>query len=174
MTTRTKTTTSKGIEDAAVQAKETVENFVKVGQEAAAKNYEQALAMTKEHVEKASQQFYKNIDDLASFNKDNVEAVVKSSSIFAKGYEDLSKSLMAYAQSAMDLGMATGKAMMTVKTVRELVDLQSEYAKASFDGLLAETAKLSEMSVKVTSDALEPINARVNVAMEKFAKPVAA
>ena len=44
----------------------------------------------------------------------------------------------------------------------------------SFDRLMNEGSKLSEIGVKVANEALEPIQARVNVAVEKIFKPAAA
>jgi hypothetical protein len=40
--------------------------------------------------------------------------------------------------------------------------------------MVAEGTKLGEMSFKVANDAIAPIQARVNVAVEKMAKPIAA
>ena len=65
-------------------------------------------------------------------------------------------------------------AMRPGQSSREIVDLQSEYAKTSFDNIVSEGTKISEMTVKVANEALEPINARMNAAVEKMSKPVAA
>jgi phasin family protein len=159
MTTRTRAAAPKA-EDIAAHAKETVETVMKASQEATQKGYEQAMAMTREHMEK--------------LQKENVDAFVQASTVVARAFEDMGKAYMAYAQAAADMSLATGKAMLGAKTLHEVVDLQNEYAKTSFDSLLAETTKLSELSVKAANEAMEPIQARVNVAMEKMAKPLAA
>lgn len=172
MTTKTKSPTT--AVDAATQAKETMDTMIKAIQEAVQKNYEQTLVATKEQFEKASQQLFRGYDDLAAFSKENIDAAVQASTILAKGMEDLSKAMMAYAQSSVEQSVETGKVLLGVKTLRELVDLQSSYAKSSFDRLVSEGTKLSELSVKITNDAFAPLNARINAVVEKFAKPVAA
>ncbi len=155
---------------AANDAKQTLEANVQAAQEVAAKTVDQAVALTKEQVEKVSKQAFQTYDDLTAFNKDTVEAVVASSQILAKGFETVSKTWVAFAQSSMEQSVSAAKALMTVKTLREAMDLQAEFARTSFDTLVAETTKVSELSVKVANEAIEPISARVNAAVEKFGK----
>jgi phasin family protein len=147
---------------------------VKAGTDAATKNYEQAIAMTKDQVEKASTALFRGYDEMTVLNKDNVEAVVASSTIVAKGYETIGREVMSFTQSAIETNIAATKAIFGAKTLRELVDLQADFARSQFDNALAESAKLTEMSVRVANDAIEPLQSRVNVTVEKLLKPVAA
>jgi phasin family protein len=172
--TQAATDAMKPVEEAVNKTKEQYEAVVKASTEAATKNYEQAVQSAQEQVEKASKSLFKGYDELTSLNKDNMDAFVKSSNIYAKGFENLSKEVMSFAQSAMEANMATAKAFAGAKTLREMFDLQADYARNNFDKTLAESAKLTEMSVKVANDALEPIQGRVNVTVEKMLKPVAA
>ena len=66
------------------------------------------------------------------------------------------------------------QALLAARTLREAVDVQTDWAKTSFDKVVAESTKLSEISVKVANEAAEPINARFNAAIEKLLKPMAA
>ena len=54
------------------------------------------------------------------------------------------------------------------------MDLQAEWAKLAFGSFLAESAKLQDMSVQVSSKAAEPLSKQVNAAVEKFSKPITA
>lgn len=135
---------------------------------------ENAMQITKEQIEKASQTFFKGYEDLASLGKGNVEAVVKSSAIVARGFEEMGRQIMALAQANMEHGVAAAKAAMNCTTLKQIVELQNDFAKTSFDKAMAEGNKLSELSVKVANEAIEPIQARVNVAVGTFVKPVAA
>lgn len=168
--TTARTTTKTAAPKAANDAKQTLEANVQAAQEVAAKTVDQAVALTKEQVEKVSKQAFQTYDDLTAFNKDTVEAVVASSQILAKGFETVSKTWVAFAQSSMEQSVSAAKALLTVKTLREAMDLQAEFARTSFDTLVAETTKVSELSVKVANEAIEPISARVNAAVEKFGK----
>ena len=153
---------------------EMVDTFVKVGQEAAQKGYEQAVTMTKEQVEKARSVVAKGVDEMSTIGKGNVDAVVQAGTIYAKGVEVIGKEVMSYAQARMESNMAAMKAMMGARTLKELVDLQTEFARSAFDQMVTESTKLSEIGVKVTNEAFAPLNARVNLVVEKMTKSAAA
>ena len=154
--------------------KETVETVVKAGTAAAKASYEQAVQLTKDQVEKASQNFFKGSGELASLGKENLEALVQSSQIVAKGAETFGKQWMGFAQAAVEQNVAAIQSLVAAKTLKEVVDLQNDWAKKAFDSAVAESARLSEMGVKTANDAFEPIKARVNVSVEKLFKPAAA
>jgi phasin family protein len=163
-----------GVEAVAAKQKETIEAAVKVSTEAMGKSYEQAYAMTKEQFEKANDMAFKGYDEYADFGKETIEAVVASSNILAKGAEVIGKEFAAFTQAAVESNMATAKKMFGLKSPQEILDFHGKWAKESFDTLLSETTKLQDMSMKIASESSAPINARVNAAVEKMAKPIAA
>lgn len=158
----------------AKDAFEAAETVVKAGTDAAKASYEQALQMTKEQVEKASQNFFKGYGEFASLGKENLEAFVQSSTIAVKAAEIFGKEWMGIAQTAVEQNVAAFQSLVAAKTLKEVVDLQNSWAKKAFDTAVVEGTRLSEMSVKTANDAFEPIKARVNVSVEKLFKPVAA
>ncbi|HEY0837349.1 MAG TPA: phasin family protein [Azospirillum sp.] len=162
------------IEDVAGQAKEQFENIIKAQQEQAKVQFEQTFAATKEQVEKASAQLLKGYEELAAFSKENVDAIVQSSAIVAKGAEEIGKEVAAFAQSAFEKNVAAGKALMSVKSINEAVELQNSFAKQSFDSFVAEATRIQELSVKVANEAFAPLTARLNAAVSTLSKPLAA
>ena len=164
----------KPVEAAVAAHKETVEAVMKAGTDVATKHYENAMSMSKDQLEKFSGLMFKNVDEMASLNKDNLDAVVTSGTTVAKGFEALSKEMMAFAQSAMEENLATSKKLFGARNVQEVLDIQSELARTNFDRFLSNSAKMTEMSVQVANQALEPLQTRVTVTVEKFTKPIAA
>jgi phasin family protein len=162
------------VEAAAAASQETFDTVLKAGTQAATKGYEQAIAIAQEQVEKASETLFKRYDEAASFGKDNVDACVTCSTVFAKGVESMSKELMSLAQSTVEANVATTKALFGAKSVRELIDLQTEFSRSRFDSLMAESAKLTELSMALANETIEPIQARMNATVEKLMKPIAA
>ncbi|WP_114395638.1 phasin family protein [Oleisolibacter albus] len=135
---------------------------------------EQVLTYTQEQVEKMSAQIFNAYGDVAGFHKDNIDALVQSSAVLVKGLEALSKAVSSYTQAQLDQGMSAAKAALSVKTLKELVDLQTEYARSSFDAFMAEATKVSELSVQVANEAAEPLTARINATVEQLGKLKAA
>jgi phasin family protein len=168
---------AKPIEDAVAFGKETLESVVKASADAANKGYEKVVAMTKENVEaavKAGSTAFKGYEDVIAFNKENVDAFVRASTILAKGWQDASKSFFSMSQESFEESVQVSKAMLSAKSLKEVVDMQSSIAKTSFDKIVAESGRLSETSFKLAEKALEPINERVTVAVSKIMKPIAA
>ena len=116
----------------------------------------------------------KGFEQFNSLGKENLEAVVAFGTTYAKGIEAINAELLAFTKKAVEDSVSATKALMGAKTVKELVDLQSDFAKTTFDELMSKSSKIGEMCAKVAQEAFEPINARVTETMEKFGKPVAA
>ena len=156
------------------QTKQTFEDVTAKTTEFAQKSYDGLLGTTREQLETVSVSTFKAFEEFSKFQKDNYEAFIAASTIFAKGAENVGKAWMSLSQEAMEATAQTAKSLLGAKTLREAVDLQSDFAKSNFDKLVAEGTKMSELTVKVANEAFAPLNARVNVAVEKLLKPIAA
>jgi phasin family protein len=105
-----------------------------------------------------------------SFSQGNLEAVLKSGQIWAAGVQDLSKQVAASAQASFEETVSTFKALTSVKSLKDALDLQASLARTTLEKTLAESGKLTDASFKLTEQAIAPITARVTLAVEKFAK----
>jgi phasin family protein len=154
------------VEAAATKNIETTVTNLKSGVEKATAGFEATQTKMKEGVEKVM----KTAEELVAFNQGNLEAIVKSGQIWATGMQDLSKHIAAAAQASMDESMSVFKALTGVKSLKDAFELQSSFARSALEKSLTESGKLTDASFKLTEQALAPITARVNVAVEKFAK----
>jgi phasin family protein len=112
----------------------------------------------------------KTTEDFVAFGQANLEAFVKSGQIWSAGVQELTKQIATSAKASFDESVSTFKAMSTVKSVKEAIDLQSNFAKAALEKAMAESNKLTDASIKLTEQTLAPITARVTVAVETFGK----
>jgi len=136
--------------------------------------FDQTLSGAKAQLEKVGAQLFGGYEDVAQLGKENVEAVVKSSQILAKSAEQLGRAVAGFTQSSLEIGAQAGQALLGVKTLRDLVEVQSEFARNAFDHFVAGTSKISDMTVKVANEAIEPISQRMNEAIDKASKKFAA
>ena len=112
----------------------------------------------------------KTPEEFMSFSKANVEAFVKSGQIMATGFQDLTKMMAASAQAAMDETMSTFRAMTTVRSVKEAMDLQATFARSTIEKAVSQTGHVAETSFKLAEQAIAPIAGRVTLAVESFSK----
>jgi len=141
--------------------RESLESFAKISSDTATRQYEQAVAMTQEQLSKASSRLFQNYNDMTAMNQENLQAVMAASSSFARGFEAMSKQLMAYTQSNMEQNLATSKKLLGAKTAQEFADLQNEHARLQIDQALAESVKLTERTLQNAVEDFQPLQTRM-------------
>ena len=107
----------------------------------------------------------KTAEEFFTFSQANIEAFVKSGQIFATGLQEMSKQMTANAQATMDQTMSTYRALTTVKSIKEAVDLQASLARFALDKAVSQTGSVAEASIKLAEQAIAPIAGRVTVAV---------
>lgn len=107
------------------------------------------------------------VSELTTFAKGNVEAVVESTGIYARGLESFGQDATAFAKKSYEDATSAMKAMAAAKSPTELMKLHSDYTRAAFDAMVAETSKSTEKMVKLVGEAVQPISNRVSLAAEK-------
>ena len=63
---------------------------------------------------------------------------------------------------------------MSCKTVNDLMELQNDVSKKTYDKAVGEMTKISEMSVKTVNEAAKPIQKSMTETFEKISRPIAA
>lgn len=106
----------------------------------------------------------KNFEDMSAFAKDNVDALMASANVTAKGSEDIMAEMFAFAKKSMEDSAAISKNLTTVKSVEDFMAIQADFTKTSMESFMAEMTKLGDMMVDTSKKAYEPINARVTAA----------
>lgn len=164
----------KSLEEIAVVAQGNIDEIVKTGQVHVQKQFDETVAAAKTQAEKLQDQLASGYEEFASFSKGNVEAVAASGAVVVKGAEDFSKAYALLTKTFFEKYVAIGKVVLAAKSVEEVVAISNDFAKTSYESLVAEAGKLQELSVQVANEALAPLSARFTIAVEKMAKPLAA
>lgn len=119
-------------------------------------------------------QFDKLAQDASDISRENIEAVVKSTTIFAKGFEDILRVSMTLAQDAAERQGKFVKEVLSTKTLNEFTEVQNRVAQANFDEFVNGATKITELSMKIVTESLEPINTQVNKGIKKATQKMAA
>jgi phasin family protein len=113
-------------------------------------------------------------EELTELTKGNVEAIVASTKVAAKGVETLGQEIAEFSRKSFEDASAAMKGIADVKSPTDFFRLQSDFARGQFDLMVAETSKLSETMIKLAGQAAEPITGRYSVAAERVRTVVAA
>lgn len=141
---------------------------IKAGTATATASMEQAQTQFKAKLEEGVSKAMKTAEQVTAFNKGNMDAFIKAGTIYSTGMQDISKAWAASAKASVTDTMANFKALTTVKSLKEAIDLQSSFARTAMEKTLADSGKLTEQTLKLAEQAFAPLTARLNVAVETF------
>ncbi|HLL29646.1 MAG TPA: phasin family protein [Allosphingosinicella sp.] len=126
--------------------------------------------------ERARSQIERNTriaEELTELSKGNVEAMVASTKVVAKGLETVGQEVAEYSRKSFEDASAALRSFAEVKSATDFFRLQSDFVRGQFDGFVTESSKLSETMIKLAGDVAEPLASRYSVAAERV-KAVAA
>ena len=132
----------------------------------AAKKVETLAADAQKAATDQFEKIAKSFEDVAAFNQDTFDAIVKSSNIAVKAVEEMNAEIVSFSKKSMEEGVAVAKEMSSIKTLPELLEKQSEFAKTSMDDLMKQATKFNELYMAAAKDVMEPMNARATAAAD--------
>ena len=135
---------------------------------AAAEKSQATFGEMSERFKTAFEKSSKYGEEFVDFAKGNVEAVVASARVAAKGGETIGADAADFSKKSFESAMVLFRSLASVKSPTELLQLHSDYAKASFDAAVAEASKTSEKVLKLAGDIAQPLSTRYAVAAEKI------
>lgn len=142
----------------------TINDTVKPAVEKAQAVFTDFSARTKAAVDKST----KLGEELSEFTKGNVEALVASGKVAAKGAETLAQEVAEYGKKSFEQATQTLKGIAAAKSPADFLQVQSDYAKGAFDGAVAQASRFSEAWMKLAGDVVQPLSSRYAIAAEKF------
>ncbi len=132
--------------------KATMEKFTTAGNQAFKESIEKSLGA---------------LGEVNTHSKKNLEAAVASVTAATKGAEALGAQAMAYSKKSFEEQTAAAKSLTTAKSVQEVVELQTAWAKTAMESYIAEMTKASETVAASVKESFLPINERVTAFVER-------
>ena len=106
--------------------------------------------------------------ELNAEGKKNIEAMVASATAAQKGAETLSAASLAYGKKSWEDGVAAAQSLTAARSVQEMLELQTSWAKSATETYLAEVTRMTDVFTASVKDSFKPINERVTASVEKF------
>ena len=108
------------------------------------------------------------VSDFADFQRDSVEAVIKSAGAFAKGIEKLTNEQATFAKETFEAGASTAKAAASSNSVQEAFDVQSDFMRTTVEKNLNQINRVAELFVETSKETAAPISERYGAFVEKI------
>ena len=107
-------------------------------------------------------------EELADLARANVEAIVEAGRVAAEGARSIGQDVVAKQRDSVEQAADAIRSLAEAKSPTEYLQLQGEFARASFDRAVAETSKLTESLVKLAGEAFQPLSNRATANAERF------
>ena len=98
----------------------------------------------------------KNFEDLQKVSKDNVEASMKALGATSKGVQAIAAEVTNYSKKSFEDSTAAIEKLFGAKTLEKAIEVQTEYAKTSYEGFVAQAAKLGELYADLAREVYKP------------------
>ena len=136
-------------------------------QKAATDRFQAVVGDVNERAKVAIEKSAKIVEELTDLTKGNVDALVASSKVAARGAEELSREVADYGRRSFEDASNALKSFAEVRNPTDFFKLQSDFARSAFDSLVAESSKMSEAMIRLAGEVAEPITSRYSVAAER-------
>ena len=104
----------------------------------------------------------KNIDDIQQFGKDNVDATMKSFGVLSKSMQAIAVEMADYSKKVFEQGTAATEKLIGSKSLEKAIEVQSDYAKSTYEGFVAEATKLGELYANLAKEAYKPFESQMS------------
>jgi phasin family protein len=98
----------------------------------------------------------KNFEDIQKLGKDNVDVAMKQFGTVSKGWQAIASEFADYSKKSFDDGSAALEKLFGAKSLEKAIEVQSEYAKTSYEGFVAEATKLGELYTDLAKESYKP------------------
>ncbi|MEQ7155192.1 phasin family protein [Brevundimonas aurifodinae] len=109
-----------------------------------------------------------SLAELSAHSKSNLEALTASATAAQKGAEALSAQALSYGKTSWEHSVAAAQSIAQARSVQELIELQTNFAKSAMETYLSEVTKMTETLTGSVKDSFKPINERVTATVETF------
>ena len=130
------------------------------------KQAETAAVEAQKTIDEGVERLTRGMEHAASFGQENLDAVVTSTRIAAKAHETAGAEVAAYTKKSYEDGLAAAKELAAAKTLPELMEKQTAFARTALEAYVSEATKINDIYVKAAREAFAPLNDRFTKAVE--------
>ncbi|MBB5664862.1 phasin family protein [Rhizobium leguminosarum] len=108
-----------------------------------------------------------NFDDANKKSKEAVDTALRTYSDTTRGFQAIAAEAADYSKKSFQDAVTHFETLASVKSFEAAFELQTNYVKTYFEGLVSETTKLSEMYADLAKSAYKPYEAPIAAAVAK-------
>ena len=130
--------------------------------------FQSIFADANERSQELAKRSQKVAEELADLARANVEAVVEAGRVAAQGARSIGQEAVSSSRDGFEQAAGAIRSLAEAKSPTEYLQLQGDFARASFDRVVAESSRLTESLVKLAGEAFQPLSSRASANAERF------
>ncbi|WP_274629173.1 phasin family protein [Arvimicrobium flavum] len=99
---------------------------------------------------------WQSFDDFSKYGKEFVDTGLKSYASVSKGAQAIAAEATDYSKKSFEAGSQAFEKLVSAKSLEKAIEIQSDYAKQAYEGLVAEATKLGELYADLAKEAYKP------------------
>lgn len=102
-----------------------------------------------------------NFEDANMVGKESVDTMMKSYSAMANGLQALAAEAADYSRKSFETGAATAEKLSGARSFEKVFEIQSDYAKSSYETAVQQATRMSEIYADLARDVYQPFEKSV-------------
>jgi phasin family protein len=102
-----------------------------------------------------------NFDDFQKLGKDNMDTCMKQFGTVSKGWQAIATEFADYSKKSFEEGTAALEKLLGAKSLEKAIEIQSAYAKSSYETFVAEATKMSELYTDLAKESYKPFEGMI-------------
>lgn len=123
---------------------------------------EQVTAKSRE----AMQQGLTAIDSVSSITSGNIDALLESSRAASGAFQSFAEGAAQYSKHSIERTASAARAMADAKTLPDVMQVQSDFARSEYAAFIAETNRLVQTVFATMTTIVAPLQSRVIAAVQ--------
>ena len=107
-----------------------------------------------------------NLEDIQKAGKDQMEQFSTSAASVARGLQAIATETTDYSKRSLESTSSYMEKLFGVRSLDSAIQLQSEFAKSTVEGMVAQATKIGEIYRDMAKEAFRPIEAAMNKGQE--------
>ncbi len=100
-------------------------------------------------------------EDFQKIGKDNMDLTLKSFGAVSKGMQAIAAEVVDFNKKSFEESSAAFEKLVGAKSLDKVMEVQNDYVRTSYEGMVGQMTKLGEMYADVARDAYKPYESAI-------------
>lgn len=96
-------------------------------------------------------------ENMQKSSKENMDTMMESFGTFSKGFQAIAVEMADYQKKAFEGTTAAAEKMMGAKSFDKVLEVQSDFAKTSYEDMVSQATKIGELYMDLAKDTYKPL-----------------